>query len=206
MPAAPANPVGGILKSLPMHTMFAAPIEAAIKTHTMACKSVASFIDEVGMTDKGEVRMVRFAYKEAQIGEDGEPTGTIMDRSVDIPFIATVPLPALGVELVTVDFDLEVSTSEASSSQTESKGSFTAKVGWGWFSASMSGSVSHKSEQTRKTDTRAKYTVHLEARKQEPPEALMRVIDFLTNAATKPLPAAKAPPLPVDGGADKKKP
>ena len=48
MPKAPANPVGGILKSLPMETMFAAPVQAAIKTHTLACKSVAEFIDEVG--------------------------------------------------------------------------------------------------------------------------------------------------------------
>ena len=202
MPKAPANPIGGILKALPMDSMFAAPIQAAIKTHTLACKSVAEFIDEVGMTDKGEVRMVRFAYKEAQMGEDGEPTGTIVDRSVDIPFIATVPLPALGVELVTVDFDMEVSTSEQSSKESEAKGSFSAKAGWGPFSVKMSGSVSHKSAQTRKTDTRAKYTVHLEARKQDPPEALMRVIDILTNAATKPLPIAKAPPLP---GESKKK-
>jgi hypothetical protein len=196
MPAAPANPVGGILKSLPISTMFAAPVQAAIETHTQACKAVAAFIDEVGMTEDGQVRMVRFSYKEAEIDESGEATGKSIDRVIDIPFIAAVPLPAIGVELVTVDFDLEVSTSESSSSQTESKGSFSAKAGWGPFSVKMSGSVSHKSQQTRKTDTRAKYTVHLEARKQEPPEALMRVIDCLTNAATKPLPAAKAPALP----------
>ncbi len=196
MPAAPANPIGGILKSLPIHTMFAAPVQAAIETHTMACKSVAKFIDDVGMNDDGSVRMVRFAYKEAEMDQEGNATGKQIDRVIDVPFLATVPLPAIGVEVVTVDFDLEVSTSESSSSQTESKGSFSASIGWGWFSAKMSGSISHKSEQTRKTDTRAKYTVHLEARKQDPPEALMRVIDFLTNAATKPLPAAKAPPQP----------
>lgn len=196
----PANPVGGIIKSLPISTMFAAPVQAAIETHTMACKSVAAFIDEVGMTEDGQVRMVRFSYKEAEMDTEGNATGTIVDRSVDIPFIATVPLPAIGVEVVTVDFDLEVSTSEASSSENEAKGSFSAKAGWGPFSLSMTGSVSHKSTQTRKTDTRAKYTVHLEARKQDPPEALMRVIDILTTAAAKPLPAASAPKLPDSGG------
>jgi hypothetical protein len=182
--------------------MFAAPVQAAIETHTQACKSVAAFIDEVGMTEDGQVRMVRFAYNEAEMDEEGNATGNTLERSVDIPFIATVPLPAIGVELVTVDFELEVSTSESKSSETESKGSFSAKAGWGPFSVSMSGSVSHKSEQTRKTDTRAKYSVHLEARKQEPPEALMRVIDILTNAASKPLPAASAPKLPDSGKSD----
>jgi len=196
----PANPIGGIIKSLPMSSMFAAPVQAAIETHTLACKSVAAFIDDVGMTEDGQVRMVRFAYNEAEMDTEGNATGTTLERSVDIPFIATVPLPAIGVELVTVDFELEVSTSESKSSETEKKGNFSAKAGWGPFSVSMSGSVSHKSEQTRKTDTRAKYSVHLEARKQEPPEALMRVIDILTNAASKPLPAAKAPALPDDSG------
>ncbi|VWC14596.1 hypothetical protein BDO18943_05476 [Burkholderia dolosa] len=52
---------------------------------------------------------------------------------------------------------------------------------------SLSGRVSHKSEQTRSTDTRAKYSIHTQVKRQSPPEALMRVIDFLTEAATKPV-------------------
>jgi hypothetical protein len=43
-----------------------------------------------------------------------------------------------------------------------------------------------KSTQTRKTDTRARYAFNTSLRSQDPPEAMMRVIDFLTEAATKP--------------------
>ncbi len=50
----------------------------------------------------------------------------------------------------------------------------------------MKGSVSHKSTQTRKTDTRARYAFNTTLKRQDPPEAMMRVIDFLTDAATKP--------------------
>lgn len=52
---------------------------------------------------------------------------------------------------------------------------------------SVKGQVSHKSTQTRKTDTRARYAFNTRVKRQDPPEALMRVIDFLTDAATKPV-------------------
>lgn len=192
---AEVTPVAGIIKSLPIEHMFAAPVMAAIKCHREACKAVADFISEVGLNEDGSVKMVRFAYSEAEHDTDGNATGNTLNRVIDLPFIAAVPLPALGVEKVTVDFELEVNTSESKSSSTEAKASMKGKLGFGWWSVSMSGSVSHKSEQTRKTDTRSKYTVHLEAAAQPAPEALMRVVDAITNASTRPVEADKAPPL-----------
>ncbi|MNC65137.1 hypothetical protein D3C75_1154010 [compost metagenome] len=61
-----------------------------------------------------------------------------------------------------------------------------ASLGWGPFKLDMKGSISHKSTQTRKSDTRARYAFNTTLRRQDPPEAVMRVIDFLTDAATKP--------------------
>lgn len=198
---AEATPVAGIIKSLPIEHMFAAPVMAAIKCHREACKAVADFISEVGLNEDGTVKMVRFSYSEAEHDTDGNATGNVLERIIDLPFLAAVPLPALGVEKVTVDFELEVNTSESSKKSTEAKGSMKAKLGFGWWSVSMSGSVSHKSEQTRKTDTRSKYSVHLEAGAQSAPEALMRVVDTLTNAATRPIEKDKAPKLAESAGA-----
>jgi len=82
---------------------------------------------------------------------------------------------------------MEITQSEKSAESTEAGGEFQAKFGWGPVSVSISGRVSHKSEQTRSTDTRAKYSIHTQIKRQPPPEALMRVIDFLTDAATKPV-------------------
>ena len=77
--------------------------------------------------------------------------------------------------------------SEETHGETSGEGGFEGKIGWGPFSVSMHGKVSHKSEQTRKTDTRAKYSIHTALKRQGPPESLSRVIDFLTDAATKPV-------------------
>lgn len=62
----------------------------------------------------------------------------------------------------------------------------SGSLGWGPFRLNVKGSVSHKSTQTRKTDTRARYAFNTTLKRQDPPEAMMRVIDFLTDAATKP--------------------
>jgi len=109
-----------------------------------------------------------------------------------IPLIAAITHPIICIEEGTIDFELEVSQSESSSSSTEAEASLEASVGWGPFSVKVNGRVSHKSEQTRSTDTRAKYSIHTQIKRQQPPEALMRVIDFLTEAATKPVIQKKA--------------
>lgn len=198
--AAPASPMGQILQSLPMQTMFAAPVMAAIDCHTAACEKVVEFITKVGFNADKTVRMVRFEYTEAQLDTAGNATGNNIQRVIDLPFIATVPIPALGVEKMTVDFDMQVDTSDSQTTSDEASASLEGTVGFAWWKVSFKGSYTHKSEQVRKTDTRARYTVHLEVARQEPPEALMRVIDAITNASARPLPKAKAPaPATVPG-------
>ncbi len=76
---------------------------------------------------------------------------------------------------------MEVSQSMAEHSETAGEASLQAKVGWGPFSVSIQGKVSHKSEQTRKTDTRSKYSFDVTAEHAGAPEALHRIIETLTN-------------------------
>lgn len=61
----------------------------------------------------------------------------------------------------------------------------------------MTASVSTKSENIRKTDNSAKYTVHVEARDDGAPEGLMKVLDIL-GAAIQPIPVGggNTPPAP----------
>ena len=100
-----------------------------------------------------------------------------------------------------IGFELTVTTSEASSSETEGKGSVSGKVGWGLFSAKFSASMSHKSSQTRKTDTRARYEINIAASQQPPAEGLSRMMETLL-AAVNPIDADKAEKLKLPAPAD----
>jgi hypothetical protein len=196
-----------------METMFAKPLMAALDAHSAMCIQLGDFIDRIGFVTVGgtpaagstpavpgvkSVRMVDWKWTAPAWNDDGTLTQKKDAAGKDIgpadpipyfaqvPFLSMVPLPALAVDEVTVNFELEVNTSESSSSSTAAEASLSGTVGFGWFKASFSAKVSHKSEQTRKTDTRAKYTVSIKASRQEPPEALMRMIDMVVDTVTRP--------------------
>lgn len=179
------NFTGSVINALPIDKMISGPLNAMITAQVAASKSYADFLQAVCIKD-GKALQLSFDYDETVVDQEGNYQG-MLQRSMRIPLMAAIEHPNLSIEEGTVDFELEVSSAEATSSSTEAGAELEASVGWGPFSAKLTGRVSHKSEQTRSSDTRAKYSFHTSIRRQPPPEALMRVIDFLTDAATKPI-------------------
>lgn len=180
----PRNEIGETINSLPIEHMVAAPIIAAIKAQKEASAMLADFLNTVALDKNGKARMLTFEYSQETADTSDGSKSQYQKRYIQAPFVALSGIPNIAVETVQVDFELEVNTSDESKSTTESNSKvegesrffFTPKI-------NFSASLSHKSEQTRKTDTRAKYSFHVEARKQEQPEALMRIIDVITNAS-----------------------
>lgn len=176
--------IGSVISSLPLDSMISAPLQAMIKAQTQAAKSYTDFLLSVCIKD-GKAVSVQFDYDETIVDEKGVTTGT-QTKVMRIPLLAAVVHPIICIEEGTIDFELEIHQSAASSEHDEKEGEVEGKIGWGPFSVSVKGRVSHKSEQTRSTDTRAKYSIHTSVKRQPMPEALSRVVDFLTDAATKP--------------------
>ncbi len=194
--------IGSVINALPLDRMISAPLQAMITAQVQASKAYADFLLGVCIKD-GKAIAVQFDYDETLVDTQGQVTG-VLTKTMRIPLLAAISHPNICIEEGTIDFELEVSQSEEDHSETSASGEFSASMGWGPFSVKVSGSVSHKSEQTRKTDTRAKYSIHTSIKRQDPPEALARVIDYLTNAATKPvvLPANKTVKDATTGVAD----
>jgi hypothetical protein len=101
--------------------------------------------------------------------------------------LAIVKVPNLNVDKVDITFDMEVksSTSDSESSDKQLAVDAEAKVGWGFFSATVKvhGSVSSHQEHTRTSDNSAKYHVEVHASDSGMPEGLSRVLDILQSAA-----------------------
>ncbi|POT28550.1 hypothetical protein C3433_00385 [Citrobacter freundii] len=176
--------IGSVINALPLDNMISAPLQAMIKAQTQAAKSYADFLLSVCIKD-GKAVSVQFEYDETIVDESGASKGT-QTKIMRIPLLAAVVHPIICIEEGSIDFELEISQSASSSVTDDKEGEMEGKIGWGPFSVSVKGRVSHKSEQTRKTDTRAKYSIHTSVKRQPMPEALSRVVDFLTDAATKP--------------------
>lgn len=177
--------IGSVINALPIDRMIAAPLNGMISAQISASKQYADFITGVCINPEGKAKMVEFDYEETLVDAEGNYKG-VLQKTMRIPLLAAVTHPNINVEEGSVEFELEVSQSEETHEESSAEGGFQASLGWGPFKVSMNGKVSQHKEQTRSTDTRAKYSFHTSMKRSGPPEGMMRVIEFLTDAATKP--------------------
>ena len=196
--------IGDQFRGLPMGDLIGGPLMAACDAQVRLANATAQFIQQIGFTPKKDtkpdaegnyafspndfdMRNVAFKFNRPVAGavaKDGViPTETV---ELDVPLLAIVKVPALGIDTVDITFDMEVKNSERSSEVDESKGSFAAdaSVGWGPFSLKVhvEGSVSSHKENTRETDQSAKYHVQVRAVDKGMPEGLARVLDMMNSA------------------------
>tara|TARA_B100000287_G_scaffold82464_1_gene75141 strand:- start:1666 stop:2319 length:654 start_codon:yes stop_codon:yes gene_type:complete len=182
-------------KGLPIGELIANPLIAAAQAQGKLAGITKDFIEEVGLQntesdpDKDPVlkaRTVDFAY-DAIVEEkqtNGETVTKVEPRKMQVPLLSIVNTPNLSVKNVKIDFDMKVQSSSEHKDSTSVKVDTSVKYAawWSPVSASMTASVANKSENTRKSDNSARYTVHCEARDDGAPEGLMKVLDILGDA------------------------
>ncbi len=179
-------------KGLPIEVLIGGPLKAACEANVLMAQATANFINDVGfdtISKDGEPikktpRMVDFSFEKP--GKDSEGKPTIELVKIDVPILAIVPIPNLQVNNVDITFDMEVKNSTASKDSKDKQTNHDTKVkgGWGPVSASVSisGSVSSKSENTRSSDSSAKYHIEVNAQNFGIPEGLSRVLDMMNQA------------------------
>ena len=168
-----AGSIANQFTGLPIENLIAAPLLAASEGQKSLAATTAQFITEVGMDSSGNTKSVKFQY------EDGTE-----QVALDVPLLSIINIPSLCVDSIDVEFDMEVSTQSASKSSTDSSAELTVKGGFGCWSAQFQGKVSHHSENSRSSDTSAKYSIYVKG-KQEKPEGLMKVLDMLNSSIGK---------------------
>lgn len=172
--------INKILKPLPIESMVAAPLIAAIDAQAIMNDTMIRFFDEFAVDNDNNIRTVGFNYTTPEYDSDGYPTGTQSDVTVHVPFIAIAPLPNLAIETLDIEFDLRIDCLEEKKSNSQSQNNQTQGV------PVMKAIIASKSSNTRKSDSSARYSFKIAAKKQEPPEALMRIIDLIMQAAITP--------------------
>ncbi|MDR0307980.1 MAG: DUF2589 domain-containing protein [Chitinispirillales bacterium] len=174
--------IGEQFKGLDMKNLIGGPLTAAAESSILLARSTANFINEVGFDANQQARTVAFKFTK----QDPDPDGNLnmQEMSIDVPLLAIVPIPNLQIDEVNILFDMEVKQCEKSESSMSGSGSFSARVGWGPVSVSVSGSVSAHSSNTRSSDNSAKYHVDVRATNHGTPEGLARVLDMMASAVS----------------------
>lgn len=174
---------------LPMEELIGAPLQAACKAQANLSQTSIDFIKNVGFKNTSddssnlEANMINFKFKRPSVDEAGNES--IDEASLSVPLLSIVKTPNLSIQDVNVSFDMEVktATSETSKTNTDVNTQADSKAGI-WFAKtniSIKGSVSTSRENTRSTDTSAKYHVDLHASDTGMPEGLSRVFDILNS-------------------------
>lgn len=169
--------ISGQFTGLDMKNLIGAPLNAAADANLQMAETTAQFIQKVGFDEHGKIRTASFGYTQ----KENNPDGTVTDKemNIDIPLLAITEAPNLQVDEVNVLFDMEVKETERSESSLDGGGSFTGSVNFGLFKATVSGSVSSHSSNTRSSDNSAKYHVDVRATNHGTPEGLSRVLDII---------------------------
>ena len=192
-------------RGLPMDQLIGSPLRAACDAQVQLASATADFIKTVGFLppsggDKngvGDIRQVKFSYTR-NTTDPKDPSKSIPQKvELDVPLIAIVKVPNLSIKTVDITFDMEVKSHFATSESEDSKAGFSgdASYNMGFFSVSVhvEGSVAAHKEQTRSSDSSAKYHVEVRAEDNGIPEGLARVLDIINSSITDP-PAAAALP------------
>lgn len=181
-------------RGIPMSDLIGAPLAAAGKAQQNLAGAMVDYVNLLayGSTDSSSgtggdsqaIKTLPMQLNRPAIHDDG----TITTETVTVapPLLGVVPIPALLVDTVIIDFSMTVESMTKSDDTNTTSGSASGKVGgmWELFSGSLkvSGSVSTQRENTRSTDKTAKYDVHVEAHQQPPTEGMSKLMDLLATA------------------------
>jgi hypothetical protein len=176
-------------QALPMGALIGIPLMAAVDADCAAALKSFQFLEEHLLEDDGSggrrARTADFSFIKPYDKTDpqtGDVTIGEETTKLSVPLAVLAPPGTLRVKTCDIDFTMEVKTQEKDSSSTSASTTVSGKAGFGWWSASVKGSISHQREHTRSTDKTAKYEVKVHAEQQEMPEGLSRVLDILQQA------------------------
>ncbi|MCX4302078.1 MAG: DUF2589 domain-containing protein [Alistipes sp.] len=194
------NGVENKFSGLPIAELIAAPLTAAYDSQKKLAQSAFEFMTEIGFnpTKGNETPMPRLLTFNLQRPVEGADRP--MNIQVQAPFLGLVPLPALQIDDVQIDFQMEVTTTETSKATTnkELNTNVNSNFRFRCFSkgsVSVNSKVSSSRENTRSTNQTAKYQVHVSARQQPPTEGMSKLMDIMASCI-EPLKISGSTPTP----------
>ena len=166
-------------KGLPMRELIAAPLIAAAEAQQELAATAWNFYQKIAFDEDGKTaRVLEFDIKRP-IQQDG--VMTTMPQSVKAPFIGLVPIPALLIDRVDVDFQMEVTDTSNVKSTTNAEVEAKASAKRWFINAEISGKVTTARENTRMTNQTAKYQIHVSASQQPQTEGLSKLMDIMAS-------------------------
>lgn len=200
---------------LPMNDLIGGPLEAAARANGAMAVTQSKFMLDTCFSTKTEADengkdkttyepiMIKMSLTRGVItpgvitegsSDEPEPTIQMITTTFDLPLLTIMPLNSLAVDEVDINFEMEVKssfaeeTSEKQQSSFAAESEFSAKFGYGMFSATVRGSVSYDQSNESEHSTHyeksnsAKYTVKVHAGQLPLPKGVTTIIDAFSKS------------------------
>lgn len=179
--------MAGYYNDLPISQLIGAPLKAACDSQIALASAAFDFMmkigyetDDKGNPKQGSPRLLTFDLERPV----ETPTSIEVNQiKVQAPFLGLVPIPALLIENVNIEFQMEVTATNQEKETAQAEASVTAGYNCpiSPVKVDVTGKVSSSRENTRSTNQTAKYQVHVNARQQPPTEGLARLMDIMAT-------------------------
>lgn len=191
--------MGEQFSGLPMDSLIGAPLTAATKANAdMAITQTKFLLETCFKSEDGdqprEPIMIKLNITRPVIDYTKSGVGGSVTSTIELPILTILPINSLAVKNVDIHFEMEVKSAfsedkkSSTVASTSSAGSFSSQVGWGCFSASVTGSVKSASKSTSEGSTHydksnsAKYSISINAGQLPLPEGVTTIIQAYTQA------------------------
>ena len=187
--ADPNIQLGQVLQTIPLEYLIATPFSAACEAQTRLAESSLNFIKSVTYDQYGNTQTLQLSSSTTQVDPVTNQTAT-STKTATVPLVTMINLPCMYIQKVDLDLVVEVnaiSQNSASSNIQQNTAlclNTNASYALGGFSASANVSynaacsLSSQSTAQRQLNTKATYTLHVEATNEKPP-GLTKMLDFL---------------------------
>ncbi|MBB1138097.1 DUF2589 domain-containing protein [Myroides sp. WP-1] len=184
---------------LPMDSLIGGPLNAAADANAKMSISQTKFILDTCFSKTGTEEdpsyqpiMIKMELSRALIKED--ETIEAVKTTFNLPLLTIMPINSLGIDNVDVEFNMEVNSSYAEENSKEKsekragEAAIEAKIGFGFFSATITGKVSYDSNDSSKESQHysksnsAKYNVKVHAGQLPLPPGVATIIDVFSKS------------------------
>jgi len=169
------------LGSIDFENLIGGPLNACVTAQANASMSTVKFIQDVGFTEEGDLRMVDFSYKK-EVPDPANPGSTLKeDVSLKVPFVSVLNIPSLRIETCEVDFNVKLNS--IYTKDVSSEFGMDASVSGGWGPVKFKVSASYKRSSSTGVKVEKEYTmgVKVVATNDQMPGGLEKVLGILSE-------------------------
>lgn len=177
------------LNGIPIDFLVASPLMAAARANLALAQNLEEFIFQVGYANGqpgGAANIISFNLTRPFTN----PVSGLVETqtiSVNCPLLGLVPIPALLVDKVIVNFTTEISTS------TSVNTGVNLATNFGFAAFSLGGSLSVSSDHMRSSNQSATYTFEVTAEQQPATEGMGQLMDVMASCI-QPIPTGGSHP------------